>query len=46
MVILGQSLELGKQAHFLRDFNVGDVSAFVLVPWRPFVQMLMHYVPS
>ena len=46
MDILGQSLELGKQAHLFWDVNVGDVGAYVLVPGRPFVQKLIFYVPS
>ena len=46
MDILGQSFELGKQARLFWDVNVRDVGAYVLVPGRPFVQMLMFYVPS
>ena len=43
MDIFLQSLELGKQGHPFWDFNVRDVGAYVLLPGRPFIQMLTFF---
>ena len=42
--MFGQNLELSQQDHVFWDFNVREVSAYVHVQKKPFIQMLTLYV--